>query len=345
MVSTNNWDTVPWAVGGGAKHSVNISRVLAYAAFGGKEGIVGPGDLLVRELANAPGPQVRVAPGACSIKNRAGGIDYECYAGRLIAEDEIDIAATGASGGRHDMIVARVENPHIESEPWPDPADPVVGPYIFTRVISGVAADAERIGDLPAQYQSQTLIPLARIDIPANTYAITQDMIHDVRFMAAPRMLRIQRIINLKDSAPANVLGATDWNVWPDAATWTQRIPDWAVRAQVVGYIAGSRLIDVGPAGGQWVGQLRIQHGTLYTAPVEVNLDVIGGGGATQSAPTMMAADDIAIPADHRGTTRDLTFQGLRRSNEGASLQADWGTTAVIEVTYFEEPDTQGWAP
>lgn len=331
---------MPWFVGGGAEHSPQVARLLAHAAFGGKEGIIGPADCQVKEMA-VPGPQVRVLPGAAAIRNRAAGAEYEMYAGRLPTQDTVDIAPTGVGEVRHDMIAAVVMNPYQPGENWPAVADPKVGPYIDTMVLPNVGSTAETIAQAGYDYSG---IALARVRIPASTGTIDQSMITDLRRLSNPRMQTIQRIINLPDSAPADVNGGLDWRVWPNAANWQVRIPEWATLCQIKGTMSGSRLIDVGAAGGQWVGQIRVQHGDLYTAPAEVNLDVIGGGGATQSAPTFMCAGDLYIPADHRGTTRDLSFQSWRRSNEGASLQADWGTTVVIEVTYYEEPDLQGWA-
>lgn len=344
MVSTNNWDSVPWTIGGGAKHSTNVGRLVAYAAFGGKEGIVGSGDLLVREM-NPPGPQVRVLPGACSIINRAAGIEYEAYACRLPIQDEIDVPPTDASGAAHYMVVGRVENPHIEGEPWNPPADPVVGPYMYTRLIP-CNATAETIADLPAQYQAQSLLPLARLDLPANTYVVTQAMVTDLRRMYSPRIKRIQRIINLPNGAPAERMNTDAFTVFPNQSYWTEYIPGWATVAQVTGWMSSTRLVDEQnqSGGGQWVGQLRVQHGTMYTQPVEVNVDAIVGGGATQTAPTIMAAGDFYIPKDHRGSSRDLSFQARRTNVDGRCvLTADWGTCVVIEVTYYEEPDQQGW--
>jgi hypothetical protein len=340
MVNSNNWDPVPWAIGGGAVHSVNVARLVSYAAFGGKEGIVGPDDLLVRELA-VPGGGVRVLPGACAIHNSAAGIKYEAYACRLTSADTVDIPATG-TGARSDMIVARVENPHIEGEPWDPPDDPAAGPYIRCYRIPDVGDQAETLAD--AGRANDSAIPLARIDIEtAQTGTITNAMITDLRKMVSPRLKRIQRIINLPNDVTPDPLTSPAFRVFPVGANWTERIPEWAVRAQVVGWLASSRLIDVGPAGGLWNGRVRIQHGDLYTAASEVNLDVIGGGGSIQTAPTLMAAGDLYLPKDHRGTNRDLSFQGLRTNANNASLQADWGTTVVIEVTYYEDPDTQGW--
>lgn len=347
-MGTQNWD-VPWAVGGGVQHSTNIGRVLAYAAFGGKEGIAKPRDLQVRQMA-VPGTQVRVMPGACSVINRAADPDdtgpiesNEAYACRLPTTDEVDIAATGASG-RSDMIVARVENPFINGQPYDPPADPQTGKYMFSRVISNVSGNAETIDDLPAAHRSSSLIPLARIDIPANTGTIEQSMIKDLRKLVAPRRETIKRIINLPDTANQDPLGSANFTVWPVQANWQVRIPEWAVLCQIDGLLSSTQAYDGDISGANWWGRLRIQHGNMFTQEVQVNLHAKPGTGQVDTAPTMAVGGDLVIPKDHRGTMRDLSFQGLRGGASGGMVwRTGWGTTVIINVTYYEAPDEQGW--
>lgn len=340
-MSTQNWDSVPWSVGGGAKHSTNIARLLAHVAFGGKEGIVKPADCRVTELA-IPGTQVQVAPGAVGIRNRAAGAFSEGYAGRLPVADLLDIPDGGANGQSY-MVVARVENPHIGGEPWTLPTDPEVGPYIFTRAIA-CSDTAETIGDLPASYQSQSLIPLARVEMPANTGTVQQSYITDLRTLVAPRQELIQRIITLGGAKTPEPLTTAEFTRWPQEATWTERIPSWATLAQVVAIVSGAKLMDVGPAGGNWQGKIQLVLGSKNTGDTDVNLDVIGGGGATQSAGAVMCAGDLQIPSADRGANVNLSLQGLRTGASNASFQAAPGTSVWIQVTYYEAPEQQGWA-
>ena len=98
------WDSTPWFVGGGAHHSPEVARVLAYAASSGAEGIVTPEALRVRPLA-VPGTSVRIAPGACLIVNRYPGGAWQTYVGRNPVEHTVPITAAGAGGGdRHGEI-------------------------------------------------------------------------------------------------------------------------------------------------------------------------------------------------------------------------------------------------
>lgn len=172
------FDPVPWFVGGGAQHSADVARLLMYLATGGSEGVVNRTDMRVLALA-VPGGNVRVMPGACVILNRALGGANQSYGGRIAQEDDtVAIAATGSSGGRSDLIIARVEDPTISGEPWQTP-DPVeTGPYIYPRVIANVPSGTRSVHELGLGYSA---ITLARVDIPASTGAITQAMIKDLR--------------------------------------------------------------------------------------------------------------------------------------------------------------------
>src|SRR5690606_29700444 len=134
-VALMTWDAVPWFVGGGAEHSPEVARLLAYAATGGAEGIVLPTDLRVAPL-SAPGSGVRVLPGAAPVRTRASGGALQTYVARLPVANTVSISATGSGAGRSDLIVARIEDPYVAGTPYQEPENPASGPYVFTRVIS-----------------------------------------------------------------------------------------------------------------------------------------------------------------------------------------------------------------
>lgn len=209
------WDSVPWFIGGGAQHSPEVARLLAYAATNGAEGVVSPGDLKVAPL-DVPGASVRVLAGACLVPNRAAGGIAQTYVGRNPSQDVVAIGATGSGAGRSDLVVARVEDPFMAGEPWDDPADPITGPYIFTRVISNVPAGTTRLQDVPG-HAGESGIALARIDVPANTGAITTGMIKDLRKLAQARSSTAYDVQN----PPAQDFvgrGEIEWHNWPSNA-------------------------------------------------------------------------------------------------------------------------------
>lgn len=232
------FDPVPWFVGGGAQHSPEVARLLAYASLGGAEGVVSPGDCRVAPL-DTPTSKVRVLVGAIIALNRAAGGAQQSYVARNPTETVVDIAATGSGSGRSDLIVARIEDSHMPGEPWQDPADVTVGPYVFVRVISNVNAATTK---MPS---GQTGVVLARVDIPANTTVITAAMIKDLRSLARPRSER-QNFVG--SPTPGVTMQNLQGAVWPDYRPIVS-VPNWATEAYVTATLSsiGQR---VGPAQG-----------------------------------------------------------------------------------------------
>ncbi|QOV40148.1 hypothetical protein IM697_18140 [Streptomyces ferrugineus] len=320
------WDSVPWFTEGGAQHSSEVARLLAFAAFGGAEGVVGSRDLRVRAL-SSPGAEVQVTTGACAIVNRAAGAAYQAYAGRLPTADSVDIAATGVSP-RSDLIVARVENPYSFGETWPNPADPTVGPYIFTRVISGVPRTTTRVSQVRA---SDSAIALARIDIPANTSAITQAMIKDLRSMVSPR--RDRRLYTVFPTS-LSTLGYSDnkWHNWPGVASWDIDVPLWATRAKIVVTVAGLRFTraDV----------FAKMHSVFGGDPGQDTV-IDDDQGANIRRQTVVVADNMSVPSSKRGTTQTLRLQTYMYKAETGDVSVDAGTSIIADVEFVEAPDDE----
>lgn len=324
------WDSVPWFVGGGAQHSPEVARLLSYVAFGGAEGILGPGDLKVQALA-VPGSSVRVAPGACAILSRALGGAYQAYAGRMPTEDTVAIAATGSAGGRSDLIVARIEDPNLSGEPWGAPVDPAVGPYIFTRVIANVPATTTTVAELGLGYSA---VALARVDIPASTATITDAMIVDLRKLARPR--RERRLFTAVPAAD-DLLTSPAFAQWPAVATWDVDVPAWATKAVLLISLWSLRAnrFDVNTAGGFW-GQLRgALSGGGYTpnAGYDVNIPAVNNYDRVSAG----VAATLTLGAGIPGTRQRVWLEGLK-SGGNTSLTADTNTTITADVEFVESP-------
>lgn len=311
------WDGVPWLVGGGAKVSAEMARVLAYAAVNGNEGIMGPDDLKVTALA-VPGGSVNVAPGACSIICRASGQSYQAYIERMTSQDTVDIAPTDSSGGRSDMVVARVEDPYLAGEPWQPPTDPTVGPYIFSRVIPNVPPTAKTVTELGLGY---TAIPLARIDIPASTGTFTDAMIVDLRQVANPRKER--QLLTVVPTAQETLTTTAGFQQWPNAAVFTVTVPVWATKAVVI-----SKLVGVRFDYGDYDANMRANLGGLLTAAPFKDNNYIGTSGANPYRVDWEAGGTLTIPASMRGTQQTLTVE----------IQNDYqvnNSQAVIDASSF----------
>ncbi|SEE84086.1 hypothetical protein SAMN05216483_6739 [Streptomyces sp. 2131.1] len=321
------WDSVPWFTEGSAEHSSEVARLLAYAAFGGAQGVVGSGDLAVKAL-SSPAAKIQVRPGACAIINRATGSTYQAYAGRLPATDTVNVAATGTSA-RSDLVVARIENPYSYGETWPNPSDPVVGPYIFTRIISGVA---KTVTDVRQVRPNDSAITLGRIDIPANTSSITQSMIKDLRDMVSPR--RDRRLYTAFPGA-LSTLSYSDnkWHNWPSAASWDIDVPSWATRAKLVVTFAGFRMTksDV-------YARMQTKWGSTLLGQ-DTYIDDDSGNNTRRS--TIVLADNFAMSSALRGTTQTLSVQTYMYKTETGDVSVDVGTSIVADVEFVESPDEE----
>lgn len=297
------WDSVPWLIGGGAEHSPEVARLLAYAATAGSEGIVEPGDLKVSAL-TVPGASVNVSPGAALIRNRASGGAQQTYVARNPTRDTAAVASTGSSK-RSDLIVAQIEDPYLAGEPWQDPANPKVGPYVFTRVIPNVPAGTTRLQDVAA-YAGRSAVTLARVDIPANTAAITNAMIVDLRDVAQPKN-REEAWVTNGPAGYGNVFETQD-GVWKTLATLTTTatIPEWATRALVRSSVSG-----LGVFGGEWRGHARV---TITTS-----------AGSVSTREFAIAENATGVPSP--GTRLSLPFTDFVRP-----LTAHAGKTATVKI-------------
>ncbi|RLU86353.1 hypothetical protein CTZ27_25180 [Streptomyces griseocarneus] len=333
-----SWDSVPWFTEGGAEHSSEIARVLAYAAFSGAQGIIGGGDLRVRAL-NTPAPAVQVMPGAAAILNRAPGSTYQAYAARLPIAEEVPIAGTGAAA-RSDLIVARVENPYSYGETWPQPKDKANGPYVFTRVISGVPKSTT---DVRQVRPGDSAITLARIDIPPQTSVVTGSMVKSLREMANPRRRRVVRSLQgVWDESKMDEVGDIhypEFEEFPDGANWDLEIPEWASSMTVIATWAqldqrneadSYGYLQVGVGGVE--GQPDSTPMLLKSPTTRYNCSFRGG-----QRYTFVAGGIVNIPAAMRGNVYPFILQGSGDPKRKGLLEADGGSAVFLDVEFVED--------
>lgn len=309
-------DPVPWFVGGGAEHSPEVARLLSYAATGGAEGIAGVNDLKVLSLAT-PGSSVRVSPGAGVMVNKAASGGQQSYIGRCVSDEVVNIAATGSAGGRSDLIVLRVEDPHMPGEPWQLPTDVKVGPYVFVRVISGVSSTATTMPE------GQTGIVLARVDIPASTATITQSMIRDLRTMARPRSSRLFIPAYPNANNDLTVTDMANPQTWPAAGSHNVEVPSWATHAHLRADISGALALAAIDGGhGIRLGSLAVQNSGYN----------VGSGGRH----ALISGGTVNV-SGLRGTVQTVRTTGYRNGTAGA-LRADTGTAVFVTIDFVEAP-------
>lgn len=327
------WDNVPWFVGGGALHSPEVARLLAYSATNGAEGVVGVDDLSVVPLSPA-GTSIRALPGACLILNRATGGSQQTYAARLVSEDVVAVSPTGSTSGRNDLVVARVEDPFMAGEPWQAPADPATGQYVFTRIIPNVPASAVASSKAASDYlaaQGFSAIPLAGLIIPANTATVDGGMIRNLRKVARPR--RERAFLTLTPSTDDAVTSAT-YATWPKAASWTVEVPAWATKMIVRGEVALGYVPRLSTtANGQATGHFRAKGGTVVTSTVFYDFDVASGSAFGRF--NVVAGGTYDVPLAMRGTSQTFSLQA-EKVGGNVDLHANTYSFATLEVEFLE---------
>lgn len=326
-------DSVPWFVGGGAQHSPEVARTLAFAATGGKRGIISPTDLKVTPTA-VPGNNVQVSVGSAVIPSRnATGLN-QSYIARMNTADTVAIAATSSSGARSDLVVIQIEDPWVSGEPWQDPSDPTVGPYVFTRVISNVPAGTTDLNNVSG-YSGRTAITLARIDIPASTGTITSSMITDLRSVANPRSDR--QIVSSNPTDYTLTLNTATWGAFPNKSLTGIQVPTWATHAVIraetaIKYVSGDAYANfqgfIGPAGQQ-------DSTTLYTDLV-IDSTAIGAGAAYRQPFIMPSNGYWPVPAALKGTTVQLSGRARAINASGGKVGTGAQDYWFADITFLE---------
>lgn len=347
------FDPVPWFVEGGAQHSADVARTMAWYCTGGMEGVATATDLRVLALAT-PGTRVRVMPGSCCVLNRALGGESESYVGKMrVQDDTIEIPASGAGGPRTHLIVARVENPYISGEPWPAAPDVEDGPYIYPRIVPDVPIGCRSVHELGLGYSA---ITLARVAVPASTATITQAMLTDLRTVANP-VTGTQPppgepgdnnggdpgpivIIpgppgdNDGDNGAGDPLESTATTMinWPFNAVWNLQIPAWANTMDMTVDIQ-----NVQTFGGTVLGLIRMLiAGVAQAAKSFAANNPTGNYGRTTIAlnyPNMPIAEEI------RGTTQVVRLQAqVTQAIVAAKVIATKSTTVKAVVKFKQQP-------
>jgi hypothetical protein len=317
------FDKTPWFVGGGAQHSPETARLLAFAATRGNEGIVGVGDLKVQAQA-VPNGTVRVSSGAGNALNRYAGGGQQTYVLRNASQTDVPITPTGSSGGRTDMVIARVLDPQYEGQA---PADPVNFQYAFPTVIQGVSASAKTAKELNLGYPA---IALARIAMPASTATVTAAMITDLRKVANPR--RERAMVTIFPTTTV-AIPTSAYSAWPITAA--QRpivpVPEWATRLDIVAHMSGVKYTKGNGAADSVAG---IRTGFGSSAPSENGIliqDAEDDGGRYHY--TLVGYH--VIDASMRGTDQYLNLQAVRSAGTGI-WTADYQTSLAIDWEFSE---------
>src|SRR5699024_1773518 len=321
-------ERVPYLVGGGFEHSAEVMRAMLAAATSGAEGVVNAGDFKVRPL-SVPGTGVRIMPGNALIRNSYGGGQAQTYAARASSQTELPIQATGSSGARADLIVARIDDPTYEGGAF----DPETFEAAKFEVIRGVSTNQSSLAGLGLTYPA---IPLARLNIPASTGTITAAMITDLRAVALPRSQRYLFTHGLypgeQDSLDYAAAGSEEGEAWPNIF-WRAYIPEWAQRVRIRGFWGQVRVPGTGANN---LGKLWVRIGTMPNgvSSQSVNWDNPVTGGVTRQ--TYMVAADRSVPAEFRGSTRQVYLRGSTDLNNTNVPRLDSVSAISLDLEFYE---------
>lgn len=326
-------DLTPWMIGGGAVHSVEVARLLAYASTSGAEGVVEPASLAVKAQ-STPNGTVSVRPGAALILNRYAGGTQQTYVLRNPSSTSVTIPATGSTGGRTDAIIARVLDPQYEGAA---PADPVTFNYARLERIGSVPGNLTNISQLGLTYPA---ILLAKITIPASTGTITNAMITDLREVAIPRREDVwrPRALATPDTETLTATGLAGEYFPNNGGPQTIAIPSWATRAQI-----RCEWLSVRYGAGNAFGEMWVEYGPYKAASERerstqrYQFDTPAANNVSRDQWTVV--DDVYIPAAYRGTEQLFVPKARRLGGVSNSVQMDAKTGMSLQVRFLETAD------
>lgn len=326
------FDKAAWAIDGPLTKA-SLARTEAYAALGGAEGIVSSGDLKVLPLAT-PGAGIRIAAGAGVVLNRYQGTAVnQSYVVTNEGEHVISGAEMPTSSPSTQLFVVGVVVGDPDFNQSGHPFMPTTIPegdestftYVRPKIIpASVFGTLSGVGS-----QNWPFLPLAVLTVPASTTTITSSMILDIRTLAQPRSWLAQG----HSVAAAQTLA-------PAVGTWTQfgpdvltvKVPTWAAKAKVMGFVEGARLEKAGLGG----IQPYIKSTALVAASTNISESAPNTAGARRTYNVGGEIDVTSV----RGSTLTFALRGtINNSGSSGFLKTDTYSSVMLSV-YFEEVPT-----
>lgn len=318
-------EQTPWMIGGGAVHSAAIARQVSYAATNGNRGVVALNDMKVRAQ-TTPGSSVLAGPGSAVVLGTYPGQTGQSYVSRNVGDEAVAIPATAASA-RADLIILTIDDPEYSGA---TPANPQNYAYAKFERVANVAASAT---SAPSSVTKPHIV-LARVNVPANTGAVTNAMITDLRRVANPRTKRVVKAVSGPAVAEVLTQTAGSGETWPDNANWLVEVPEWANRVKAIGHWAGVDAPGVG-GGANFDATVSVNIGTLQVAATFLDRPAT----ADRARLATTAGEDTAIPALMRGSTETVAFRGVLRGTSSAAARpkVDAASRFVIDLEFTEE--------
>lgn len=332
-----------WAIDGAIVGSA-LARLSSYAESGGVEGVVSIGDLTVTPL-DVPGPGLQISPGGALLLNRYQSPKinqtYTVLNSGAQILDSTSMPPVATSRSYH-LVVITVGDPEFPQagHPWMTSNDPVAGtettfqyvrPYILRNVPSGAIASPTAAARYIRDNIAYPAVALAGLDIPANTATITSSQIIDLRKVARPRNTEEMFTAAGSSSNPLNGAGgvAGQYENWPNTATFSVDIPDWATVAKVQAFVESATLSKAGS------GALRVTIVGAGSTPATNLNESTPANGVDRIGYNI--GGKITIPAAVRGTTVQVRIEGMPKTDASKGfLSTDASTGALIRVRFEE---------
>ena len=313
-----------YAVDGGRINAAMLRTVL-WASTSGASGIVRATDLRVSALA-VPGTKVNINPGAALLANRfSGSSGTQSYAAASDGVTQLDIPATGSSGGRTDFIILRIDDWHFTGAQAP--VDPVNALYCSFQRVSSLTG------------LNYPYVALAKIVIPASTGTITNAMITDLRKVALPRTERVVRVNAMVIPETETVSNATTGEYFPNAGgAQTVSIPPWATRVKIRATWHGMVMPGGNCQGRMWVSFGDWDGKSWGAKSQEFAWDNVANANTYRL--DVSAVDDMPVPPALRG--RDVRFQmwGRKLSSTSVGARMDQNSGATLDLLFEEIADS-----
>lgn len=332
MTNVNNFAPAAFSIDG-ARHQGELLRAFAFAATGGREGVVVSSDCKVVPL-STPGPQVGITAGPVAMRTRSAGAVSQSYVGLNRQLSYVDVAPSGGSP-RSDLVIVRVKDPQFD--PWKSIVgvnDPAVFQYVEPLIIQNVPNTTTSAAQLNLGYSAYAL---ARIDLPAGTINVTEAMIKELRSIIQPahdpKEARTVRVWQ----PPTETLDLTTKvpHAWFPKTNELIFCPPWATRASII--VTLNSLLFRGSA---CYGNIRAEYGWNN----DTELLVTESSGFHQGSTvrqTLVVAGTFAIPASFRNKAHYIRTGGVLdgTASADAKVTQDKWSTVIVDVQFEETAD------
>lgn len=335
MANVNNFDTAAWSIDG-ARHRGELLRSFAYAATGGREGVVTAADCRVSQT-STPGPTVQISAGAVAMRNRSAGAVGQSYVVENRANSTVDVPAPGGTA-RSYLVIVRAKDPQYS--PWKTiigTSDPATFQYVEPMVIGPVSATTTSVAQVAGVDYSA--YALARIDMPAGTTAVTQSMIHDLRTIIQPahdpEEARTVRVWTPSVDAVQLLAGHTT-RQWFPRTNELIYCPPWATRATLM-----VTLNSLKYQGAQCWGNIQAEYGWNSDDSLLTTIPSGFHNEGLTDRKSLTVAGSFAIPASFRDKShfvRTGAVMDINRSGDAIVTQDNW-STVIVDLQFEEVAD------